>query len=257
MKALTYSLIAIFACAVLTFTGYAGPEPIRDYKDAKTVVPVVEGCNWTGFYIGATGGGVFGDSDATDIDDYNVVFGADRSWSYDASGFTGGIQIGYNHQWKWLVLGIEGDLGYLGLDGAGRQPGSPGDDTFGKTDSDVYTTFRGKVGVAFNCFMLYFTGGGIGINTEFSVIDDDDIPPAGTALGHGGVNEFQWGYTLGGGGEYAFNRHWSVKMEYLFFSLERERFAFNGVSQIGTPFVTNFDTQTDGHILRGGLNYRF
>ncbi len=255
MKALTRSLIGIFACVVLTLTVSAGPEPIRDYKETKTVMPVPEpGCSWTGFYLGINGGGVFGDSDVGNLDGYNVPAGT--SWSYDASGFTGGFQLGYNHQWRWLVLGIEGDLGYLGLDGSGTQPGSPGDDTFGSTDSDLYVTFRARAGVAFNCFLLYFTGGGIGINYEPSVTDDLNVFPGGPALGHGSSDDLSFGWTVGGGGEYAFSRHWSVKMEYLYFSLERERFAANFVQGSATA-TFNFDTQTDGHIVRGGLNYRF
>ncbi len=38
-------------------------------------------------------------------------------------GVIAGGQIGYNYQWNWLVLGIEGDLGYMNTDGSRGRTG--------------------------------------------------------------------------------------------------------------------------------------
>ena len=65
MKTLTRFLIVIFACTGLPLVAFAGPEPIRDYKD-KVVAPVPPPCDWRGFYIGLNAGGTFGNSNATD-----------------------------------------------------------------------------------------------------------------------------------------------------------------------------------------------
>ena len=49
-----------------------------------------------------------------------------------------------------------------------------------------------------------------------------------------------------------FNRHWSMKVEYLYFSLDDQSFSNtqNGVT-------AHFDAHTFGHIVRAGLNYTF
>jgi outer membrane immunogenic protein len=253
MKTLTQCLITLFAGCVFAFTSFAGPEPIRDYKESKEVAPVPPPpCNWQGFYIGVNAGGTFGSSEATDIDDYN--FRGER-WSYNASGFVGGLEAGYNFQWRWLVLGVEGDVGYLGLDGSGAQPSSPDGDTIGFTNDGFYATFRGRIGASLlhDKLLAYATGGGIGLNNEVGVFDHRTVEPAGGGFGDGSSDDFRFGWTVGGGLAYAVTCHWSVKVEYLYYNLERERFTFHELD--GGDF--DFDTKTDGHIVRAGLDFKF
>ena len=243
MKTLTSYLIVPIACSVLALTSFGGPEPVRDYKETKNVAPMpLPECNWTGFYIGLNAGGQFGNSENKDLDDWIIL---NQKWSYSESGFVGGGQIGYNYQWRWLVVGLEADGGYMNLDGKKFEPNS-GQDTFGETDSDFFTTIRGKVGFAHDCWLFYATGGGIGVNYEKRVADPDVLNVHNT--------NFDWGYTLGGGIERMFGRHWSVKLEYLYFNLGNETFSgrFRGV---GEQF--RWQSDTDGHIVRAGLNYHF
>lgn len=253
MKALTRSLIAIFACAVLTLTVFAGPEPIRDYKDSKTVVPVPPPCDWRGFYVGVTAGGTFADEDSN-LQDYNTPSGA---WSYDASGVITGLEVGYNFQpLHWLVVGLEADAGYLGLDGHGSRPTSPALDTESRTDDGFYTTFRARLGIASNHWLFYNTAGGIALNNEVSVFDTHNTGGAGIGLGHGSSDDFRLGWTAGGGVAYAFNCHWSIKAEYLYFDVGREyyRFDFSNPNTTGTLVA---QTDSEGHIVRAGLDYKF
>jgi outer membrane immunogenic protein len=268
MKALTRSLIVVFACTGLALVASAGPETIRDYsKESKEVAPLPPpACDWTGFYFGLHAGGQFGHSEDVDIDGYN--FRGER-WRYDESGFVGGGQIGYNWQWHWLVLGPEFDVGYMNLDGRGVQP-IAFRDTFGESDSDLYVTLRGRVGVSVDwhgCWLLYATGGAIGVNYETRIIDDSIIPPAGPGLLDARKQEFDWGYTVGGGIERQIGRHWSIKIEYLYFNLEDQSFEgdahifglANTNSLNGEPrtFHDHFKGDTDGHIVRAGLNFHF
>jgi opacity protein-like surface antigen len=48
------------------------------------------------------------------------------------------------------------------------------------------------------------------------------------------------------------NQHWSVTAEYLYLKLDDEH--FSGVS-FGTRY--GFNAETEGHIVRAGLNYKF
>jgi len=243
-------LSAVFLSCALALSTLAGPEPLL--RESKEVAPVpAPPCNWQGFYLGLHAGGDFGDSTATDFE-YNV-FPA-RDWSYDVSGFNGGMQAGFNLQpWRMFVVGVETDLGYLGLNGNGAEPASPGHDTVGKTESDFYLSWRGRVGVALDRWLLFATGGGIAVNYEARVVDDCGTGDCGADLGRGSSSDFRLGWTVGGGVEYCLNQHWSAKVEYLYFDLEGDKFDFHDLRGRSLPF----DTETDGHIFRAGLNYRF
>lgn len=252
MKSRITILTAIFVSSVLSVVVFAGPEPVpTEAKESKEVTMPVPLCNWGGFYIGGNAGGQFGHSeDKTGVFGYNAD---DQPWGYHESGFAAGGQIGFNWQWRWLVLGPEFDAGYMNLHGDGVQPGSPGDDTRGKSDSDVFTTLRGRVGFGLNCWLIYATGGAIGVNYETQVVDDCNIAPCGGSTVNAQRQDFEWGYTVGGGAERMFGRHWSLKVEYLYFDLDSQ--GFSGVTNLGTRYQWSGDTT--GHIVRGGLNFHF
>jgi outer membrane immunogenic protein len=258
MKQLIRLTTLFCACAALALTVVAGPEPLPSGKEMKQVAPAPPPeCNWTGFYIGLNVGGQFGHSeDHTGDSGYNSD---NQPWGYSEDGVVAGGQVGYNFQWNWLVLGIEADGGYMNLDGRGGQPGPDvrfsGGDTRGESDSDFFTTIRGRIGVALGHWLLYGTGGGIGVNYDTRVIDDCDTFPCGDGLIDGHKQEFDWGWTGGGGIEYMLSCHWTIKAEYLYFSLDDQDFsAFEQNSGSG-PF--SWRAETTGHIVRGGLNYKF
>src|SRR6266850_8552542 len=119
MKQLIRLTILFCACAALALTAVAGPEPLPSGKEMKQVAPApLPECNWSGFYIGLNVGGQWGHSEDRDLDAYSTAdFG--NIWGYDESGVIAGGTVGYNYQWNWLVLGIEGDLGYMNIDGSG------------------------------------------------------------------------------------------------------------------------------------------
>jgi outer membrane immunogenic protein len=239
-------LTVLGSSAALALIAVAGPEPMSGGKEMKQVAPApLPECNWTGFYLGLNVGGNWGHSENKDLDDY---WHPDRPWGYDESGVVAGGQVGYNFQWNWLVLGAEFDGGYMNLEGSGEEPRTnfPGGPNVGSSNSDFYTTLRGRIGVTFHRLLFYGTGGGIGVNYKTRMDDrPEDL--------HGRKTDFQWGWTAGGGIEYLINCHWSIKGEYLRFELDKQR--FTGVWPHVGPF--DFDGNTEGNIFRGGLNYKF
>jgi outer membrane immunogenic protein len=248
MKQLILRILFAAGCGAIATVASAGTGSYSG-KEMKQVVPAPPPmCEWGGFYIGVHGGGQFGHSETKDLGDWNFP---DKPWGYDESGFIGGGQFGYNFQWRWLVLGPEFDAGYMNLHGHGVEPGSPNSDSRGETDSDFYTTMRGRIGVALDCWYVYGTGGAIGVNYVTRFIDNSAVAP-GTGLLDARDTDFNWGYTVGGGIERMINRHWSVKAEYLYFKLDQQH--FDGVSGVTTY---GFDAETHGHIVRAGLNYKF
>jgi outer membrane immunogenic protein len=258
MKRLTY-VLALSACSILAVTAFAGPEPIRDYKStsSKEVAQVAPPpCDWRGFYIGVHGGYAWSDNtDVTDITGYNGP--NNNSWSYNTDGGVAGGQMGYNFQpLHWLVLGLEVDGGWLGLNGSARQPISPGRDTFAETNDGFYTSWRARVGLAFNRWMLYATGGGFGSNLEHHVADDCNTGPCGPALGSGRNDDFRVGWTVGGGVEWMMTCHWSLRVEYLYYDLGDSSDTVNLKIRNGSTFPFRFN-EDNGNIVRAGLNFKF
>ena len=252
----------LFASSALTTGAFAGTETYSG-KEMKQVAPApLPECNWTGFYIGLNVGGNFGHAENTDVDGYNSFSNLDnldttgKRWGYDESGLVAGGQVGYNYQWKWLVLGIEGEGGYMNLHGSGLEPDRfvGRNDVRGKSDSDFFTTIRGRIGFAFGHWLFYGTGGGIGVNWDTRVVDNCDTGNCGLGLIDAHKQEFDWGWTGGGGIEYMFGCHWSLKAEYLRYEVDKQRFtAFWSLTGINY----RFDGNTEGNILRAGLNYKF
>jgi outer membrane immunogenic protein len=236
----------------------AADIPVRMPVKAPVMAPVVY--NWTGFYIGAHAGYAWARTRTTDTLGYNTIPG--DTWTYKSNGFIGGGQLGYNWQTGGLVFGLEADLGYLGLSGSARAPAGVlffAGDTVGETKSDFYATVRGRLGFAIDNWLLYATGGWIGVNTRVSVIDACFVAPCGFAVINATDKSFRSGWTVGGGVEVSVGGPWTVKAEYLYFDLGSQTVAAPAFfPPAPAPTITwPWATRTDGHIVRAGFNYRF
>ena len=260
MKQLIRLTILFCSCAALALTVVAGPESSYSGKEMKQVAPApAPECNWTGFYLGLNVGGQFGHAEDKDRDGYNdflAVSSFQKPWGYDESGVVAGGQVGYNYQWNWLVLGAEAEGGYMNLEGNGLEPDRflLRNDVLGKSDSDFFTTIRGRVGFALGHWLFYGTGGGIGVNWETRVVDNCDTGNCGVGLINAHKDDFEWGWTGGGGIEYMFNCHWTARFEYLRYQLEDRN--FSGLDTENDT-VYRWRASTAGNILRAGLNYKF
>ena len=255
--------LTVSGCASIAFASaaFAGPEPLPSGKEMKQVAPApLPECNWTGFYLGLHVGGQFGHAENVDIDNYYGASTGPRPWGYDQSGVIAGGQVGYNHQWNWVLLGIEADGGYMNIEGSGAHPESiifGNGDLRGHSDSDFYTTIRGRIGFAWDKWLFYGTGGGIGVNWETRVRDDCDTFPCRGFTTDAHKEDLVWGWTVGGGIERMIGCHWSIKAEYLYYTLEDQDFS-GEVDLFGTPFGRfRWEAHDQGHIIRGGLNYKF
>ncbi len=245
-------IAALLGSFLLTLTALAGPEPIEVKNSKAMVAPAPEPRLWQGFYIGINGGYVSMDTDVSDLDFLNAGPPV-QSFSYDPSGAVGGGQVGFNWQpLHWLVLGVEGDGGYLGADGRKMQPNSPAPGTFAETEPGAYATARGRIGLAFDRVLLYATGGWFGSDYERE-INDTTICNCGFQLGSGENEDWRSGYAVGGGLEWLFRDHWSLRVEYLYFNV--------GDGTVNVPIVQSgtfrFGFDEDGYLVRGGLNFKF
>ena len=131
------------------------------------------------------------------------------SQNLKASGVTAGGQVGYNYQlpassFGGLVIGVEADGAYTDLKSSATTLGAF--DVINQYQSrlDYLGTIRGRLGVAFDRFLVYGTGG---FAYGHASLSDSILPPAAAGLngaiwaGRGGHT--QTGYAVGGGIEYA------------------------------------------------------
>lgn len=253
-------------------------------------IPMAPAFSWTGFYIGANVGGAWtpnnGGSDFGPLfpgfivlapqariptvfpGQLDVLGGGGRQ-----SGVIGGGQVGYNWQVNQFVLGFEADAQGTGLNGgsasATRSFGPPillatVNQTvtvdFGRID--WMASFRGRAGFAVNQALFYVTGGAavaeIGGSTTTVVNGPGIAIPAGTAVATNGGSTTRWGWTVGGGIEWAFSHNWSVAGEYRHTDFGNRGTTFTIPDGFGGTFATGTSSQrltVDQATAR--LNYRF
>jgi outer membrane immunogenic protein len=230
--------------------------------------------NWSGFYAGFNNGYAFNNKsrDAIIANDPVTLAGiagdfVPTSIGNRAAGFTGGGQIGYNHQFhSGAVVGIESDAAYIDVNHTSDVITSKGFDTQLRSELGFLGTVRGRLGHAFeNGLLVYGTGGFAYGNVANSMINLNRVGIAGYV---GSQNSVQTGYAYGGGVEYAlpldstFNPLHapgvSVKVEYMHYDLGTSSFfsdAVPGVARAGSSFTNS--VQTHGDLVRAGLNFKF
>jgi outer membrane immunogenic protein len=196
-------------------------------------VPYKAAYNWTGLYIGLNAG--FAAASVT-----NTVAGGglDGFGRTSIPGGIGGAQFGANYQIGAVVLGFEADF-----DGSMATKSVTVAGTTTGTDQIPWIgTLRGRLGYAFDRFLLYATAGG-GATQIISNLNIGAIGSAATTNTHGA-------WTAGGGVEAAMTDSLSAKVEYLYVDTGNIP-----VAQVGAPFVTVTGRLQD-NLVRAGLNYR-
>jgi opacity protein-like surface antigen len=180
--------------------------------------------SWTGFYIG---GHIGGAQEYSSLDDpLGSVSHGDHVTS---PGFIAGGQVGANYQIGNVVLGAQADLSWAK---------SQGDETcFGLTgglfyssdcsaDPSLLGTLTGRLGYAFGRTLLYAKGGAAWERNNVDMAVNRN--PANLFLTS--ANSYgEWGWTLGGGTEYALTPAWSLFAEYDYADFANEN--------VATPYV--------------------
>jgi outer membrane immunogenic protein len=212
--------------------------------------------SWTGCYIGGFVGGAWGgDVTVTDLNGYIPPLG--HAFSHDLdSGFIGGGTLGCNWQpvGSPFVVGIEGELGFLNLEGSALDPLDPRlpqNLTSTTKIGDWYGMITGRLGVTWDRTLLYVKGGVAFVDVENTIADP--LPAGSGLLATSSNGEATW--TVGAGIEWAFAPQWSVKAEYMFIGLDGNDQACGALAVAGT-FCWNHDV--DGiHTAKVGMNWRW
>jgi outer membrane immunogenic protein len=198
--------------------------------------------NWTGPYIGAYAGRVWGEQDWQ-----YVTFGTTVDPEF--GGYLAGGQAGYNVQMGRAVVGVEVDYGFSNAHGGKSCPNA-----FFFTceaDLDRMGSLTARLGYTWGRALFYAKGGWAFGNVGLA----EHLNP-GQNLGGALANVFsqsRWqnGWTAGGGMEFALTNHWSAKAEYMHYDLGKERYLVDD-SLAGAGGLV--DSGARGDIVRVGVN---
>ncbi len=148
-------LVATTTFLALATTAFAADLPAGPYTKAPAFAPVL--FDWTGCYIGVVGGGNWGQSQQTARSGPNV--GAPITGNFNLSGGIAGGTVGCNYQTSNFVFGIENDISWTNKKGSAPDI-LPFDPAFTSSTREKWIdTLRGRVGFAFDRFMVFGTAG--------------------------------------------------------------------------------------------------
>jgi outer membrane immunogenic protein len=212
---------------------------------------------WTGFYLGAQAGYLWGTGSNTDV--CFSVTGEGRQCLGNQQGFnlgdintdgvTAGGYLGYNYRFDSIVMGLEGDFNWDNAQG----------DIKGQADMSLNwdASIRARLGfVVDERALLYVTGGPSWIETELDINSCSNIMiPAGNASCGDSNTEFGW--QLGAGAEYFVTDNLSVKAEYLHGWYGNADLDVVSGSEGSTKFNEYLKQDLQTNVVRAGVAYHF
>lgn len=217
--------------------------------------------DWSGPYVGIQGGYGWGENDVEGKGegelplepvllslDSDPIVEPSTDGSIGLEGFLGGLHLGHNWQSDSFVFGVTGDLEYSGMDGDTdvfiEDDGEL--EKVGRISQDIdwLHSLRLRAGLAMDRTLVYVTGGlAVGhVEMESSDIDFGNEKESDTA----------WGWTLGGGLEYALSEELSGYVEYRYTDLEDTEV------DLATPEIgEKVEFENNFHAVRVGLSWHF
>ena len=222
MKANRNKIVGIAAAAALATVAIPAYAADVVYEPPAPPAPVELApiATWAGPYGGiALGYGFSGSTEATDP--------AGATTDIDTDGFVGNAFAGWNWQSGNFVYGVEGDLGYNGMDGA---------DGIYDTEGGIDGSIRARLGfAATDNVLVYATAGGAGGRHELST-------------GAGSDEQTLWGWTAGAGVDVKMTDQAFARLEYRDTDLGSETFTVGG---------TDYDVDVTNHKVLVGVGMSF
>lgn len=223
-------------CTLTVGPAIAADLPMR--PEPPSMLSPVPVYNWTGIYGGVNGGYAWGNQNPLAL--IAPQFGQNNS--YGISGGVFGGTLGGQLQVSHMVLGLEVDADWAGLQGSRTLsiPSLPGTSLRLSTlDNGVFTA-RSRIGYAADNWLFYATGGVAALDGSARGSVLTGVTACGTiSLPNCSNSQFRPGASVGLGVEYGFAPNWSGKVEYLW-----------------TGAVAGASTDSI-NMIRFGLNYRF
>ncbi|MEZ5787200.1 MAG: outer membrane beta-barrel protein [Xanthobacteraceae bacterium] len=248
--------------------GLAGTASAADLAVKAPVVyaPVF---TWTGCYLGINGGWIGGKDDYTSHAVYDPagftlaqVAASQNTYSSDDSAGTAGGQFGCQTQigswviggeWDWNWSGLKEDNTYYYADPAGIFGAIGPWYQYTHKELDWFSTARVRLGLAWDRVLVYATGGVA--YGAFDAYTNVDFPTPGVSDNWGAYREKRFGWTVGGGLEWAFANNWTAKAEFLY--LDFGSFDYLSPDPIALNFPWRTEIDAKEYVARVGINYLF
>ena len=246
----------LFATAAALAGIMAGPVVAADMP-LKAATPFAERFNWTSCYLGGHLGGGFAHKDITDpvqlVQDSFLGAGSTvgvTTVSPSPSGVVIGGQIGCDYQFaSSFVIGVEGAASGSTMKNSrmvGLPLGNP-DTALVRASTDFLPSLTARVGYAFDNVLLYAKGGAALAGDRFNVTGSF----VGAPFAFEGLDD-RFGWTVGGGVDWAFSHHWSMNVEYDYY-----QFGHGGIlmSDGINGFAGIVDVKQTVQVVKVGLNF--
>jgi outer membrane immunogenic protein len=237
--------------------GVAAPASAADLAATpytKAPLPMVASIyDWSGFYIGANGGGGWSHT-CLDVTGFRVVVAPSfGEGCHDGSGGVAGGQIGYRWQAGTWVFGFEAQGDWADLKGSNVSLFIPAWTNNSKIEA--FGLFTGQIGYVWNNVLWYVKGG--------AAVTDNKFRGTVTTTGalFDSANETRWGGAIGTGVEYGFAPNWSVAVEYDHIFIDNHSVTTISAGVLagipaGSPFRTDSLSQ-DVDLVTARINYHF
>jgi outer membrane immunogenic protein len=189
----------------------------------KAPPPRVESFTWTGSYVGGFGGGAWSHLESFNADPTSTTFSLGfRYPDQDATSWILGVTSGYNLQFNQFVIGIEST--YAGTHLRDTEtvlgdvlPNGPNRSVDRKATIGWIGTTTGRLGLAFDKFLVYGKGGWAWANLDVASTTLNTTNGLFTTSRVG--SKWMDGWTAGVGGEWALTNVISLKLEYDYINL--------------------------------------
>ena len=245
MKKLALATTALFMLSAGAAS--AADLAARPYTKAPPV-PVAAVYNWTGFYIGANGGGGWSDQRWDVINFLGTPVGPFAEGSHTASGATAGGQIGYRWQASNWVFGLEAQGNWADFSGSNNSLSLA--NTTNRSKVDALGLFTAQIGYAWNNVLWYVKGGAAVTRNKYEGV----VTSTGFVFDR--ATETRWGGVVGTGLEFGFAPNWSLAIEYDHLFMGDRDISMFSTAVPGA--LTRADTiRQDVDMVTARINYRF
>src|SRR5262249_55119666 len=137
------------------------------------------------------------------------------SCATSATGAVAGVEIGYDWQDRYFVYGVAADWTWTGLKHTQSRTSGATVWTH-QAKVDWLASFRGRMGLAVDSTLVYFTGG-LALGELKSNASVSGLDATVGAINWGSLSKTQVGWVAGLGVEHKFNQNWAVKAELLYY----------------------------------------
>jgi outer membrane immunogenic protein len=238
------------AAIVASGSTFAADLDLPTHKAPPPVAPFAAPTyDWTGFYLGVSGGYGWGQATWTDQNDGDFANFLGQQYSTQPKGGVLGGHVGYDKQFDHIVLGAELSGSTAWTMGTVENPVVHR--VFGTTHVHALYAATAKLGYAVDRLLEYGKGGLA--FAQMNILGNDTIANIQFS-----DSQLRPGLTLGAGLEYAMTNNWLAGLEYDYYDFGDPHFRGydNGTGGFNNDFNA-FKVNTKINTINARISYKF